>query len=235
VRTRSISSWAAVALLAAISLIADQPAHAGYRKCSQTVLLASDAVRFRVLARSLAQGREILWSSQYVCVYRGRAHSTVETKPEPQADGTVLHPHIRCDREKRGPWSCNRSVARYLPMSPIVGGQSRPLEVQLPEALDAGEARILVERALALAPTLDSRPECGADGSSVGEPVTQEWKDWMRKDLGLGWPHNNAGIDALDAGRFEVSINSFIIEFVRVEGPSPRFEFQCWYVPVVVT
>lgn len=210
--------------IAVWSTLITPAAHAGALKCSSHSIVATDERNAWRVARRAAGTSTLVKASLNVCMNPGSGRAWYDAKPEPQPDGSVLRPHVLCNRG-RGAWACELSKPRTAKL----GGH----EFGLPADLDMEIARRLVARASEVAPGLLNSQECG------WTPDSKKPDDGAKKVLGMAEvfePYRDTywtQIDTEDDGRVSVNVDGFSISFAR--GGRGEWEFTCWAQFVVVS
>jgi len=210
-----------------------QTALAQMRLCDTHTLTGSDAGAARHVIRRTAAGRAIDWSSAWTCVYRGRGTTWVGLAAEPQADGSVVEPRVSCQRN-RLLWKCELWQNRHYVVTLKVGDIPRTIKVGLPPAFDVKEVVPLLLRAIEAAASPAANRECGQPPPFPPNKRETEWTEALNKSLRFEGPDAYASISE-EPGKVLVNVDGNVLEFIRSAAEPAGFEFQCWYMVVIVT
>ena len=210
-----------------------QTALAQMRRCDSNTLTGSDAGAARHVIRRTAAGRAINWSSAWTCMYRGRGSTWVDLAAEPQADGSVIEPRVSCERNRLR-WKCELWQTRQYVATLKIGEIPRTIKVGLPPTFDVKEVIPLLLRAVEAAASPAANQECGQPTSLPPDNREKEWIEALNLSLRFDGPDEYASISE-EPGKVSVNVDSNVLEFKRSAAAPAGFEFQCWYMEVIVT
>jgi len=217
----------------AFALVAPMPeAKAGELVCAKHKLYGADVQAVRNEIKRAAQGRQILWNTQFSCTNEDSARSYADLKPVPQPDGTMIEPRVSCDRGT-GPWECRFGEIRTLDATPTVDGKKHKVEFSLPMQFDADLARKLIQRSADLGRKLTDYQECGAPPEGAIEHYTGVRLGDARKSFGFTEWITHAEIEEFDS-ELRVSVDDNALSFAPINAAQPEIRFLCWSMLIVL-
>jgi hypothetical protein len=198
--------------------IAAAPSVAGNGACAQA-LSKDDARSLQHEARRAAGRSQLVEPSLSACIGDDRGNARYDARPERQPDGSSIEPHLVCVRAT-GAWSCDKIAYRF---ARIEGG-----EFQLPLDLPLEEARSLVARAVAAAPSMaeSGRCELALAGQTTGT-VGKLSRDFGSATFAPGAKPPWAEIMEREDGSRAVIVNGSEIVFQRSPA-SAGWRPKCW-------
>jgi hypothetical protein len=207
-----------------------QVARAGVRLCASHTLTGSDrSGAWRVIKRTAGK-RIIRWKSLSSCVNRDSAQAWIDLEHEPQADGSIIHPALSCERGHLI-WECTDTPSRFLGVTVTSGAREHRINVQLPRSLSVAGVKPLVEEGFRRAPLLRPEQECGLGTGDSGDvqmlenPKSAFTLDGTEKTLSL-----------IEYEASEIWLETFTeaLVFSRSAAPGSPYVFKCWQVMIVI-
>ena len=153
--------------------------------------------------------------------------------PEPQSDGSVMHPTVFCERQRRD-WKCEESSNRHLAMTATVNNLPQKFDVSLPPKFEVTEVEPLLLLAIQTAQMTIAKGDCGDHCEAPPDTHSQQWIDGLNVAFRFDGKAKSIEINQ-DADGIFVVFDDYVLAFKRNALDPRKFEFKDWWQQVVVT
>jgi hypothetical protein len=207
-------------------------ATAGVLKCASHTITGIDARNAMSAAVRAAGASHLDQTSLSVCMNPGVGRAWFTAAAEPQADESILQPHIDCERGS-GRWRCEKSLTRTLIADVDRAGTTWKYEFRIPVEMSVGDARTVVQKAFDIAGQLVASQTCNYQASDRGNERLADWLTGLRESFSRppsdGWDEVTVEQD----GTIGVDVDFNAIYFRRGAGDT-GWQFSCWNILIVV-